>query len=244
MVHFMPAPTQLVYVVLSAIFVMQGVGVLLMRETVAPRSGAMASLKPRFCVPAAVRQPLLVAIPVLVAAWSIAGLYASLGPALMRRVFGLDASLQGGVAFFVLAISGTLAVVLVQRYEPRRMMALGAWALLAGVAITLGSLSHQSVATFFLGTAVAGIGFGAAFQGAVRTIVPFAAPHERAGVLSVIFVVSYLAMGIPAVVAGVLITQKGNILATAQGFGSVVMILAALAIGGMAIQRAPQRLRA
>ncbi|MEO7007773.1 MAG: hypothetical protein ABI156_01370, partial [Caldimonas sp.] len=79
---------------------------------------------------------------------------------------------------------------------------------------------------------VAGAGFGAGFQGAVRTVVPYAAPRERAGVLSVIFVVSYLALGGPAVAAGVLISQGGHIVATANEFGAVVMLLAARALLG------------
>ena len=47
------------------------------------------------------------------------------------------------------------------------------------------------------GIAIAGAGFGPGFQGAFRSVVPLVAPHQRAGVLSVLFTVSYLAMGVP-----------------------------------------------
>ncbi len=77
-----------------------------------------------------------------------------------------------------------------------------------------------------------GAGFGAGLQGAVRSVVPFAAPAERAGVLSLMFLVSYLAMGLPAVVAGYLVVHEGNVFRTAQEFGAVVMILATLALIG------------
>jgi hypothetical protein len=70
------------------------------------------------------------------------------------------------------------------------------------------------------------MGFGTGFQGAVRSIVPFAAPHERAGVLSIVFIVSYLSMGVPAIVAGVLVARHGNILGIGKEFGLVVMTLA------------------
>src|SRR5713226_9326140 len=43
MVHYLPAPTHFVYFVLAAIFVAQVVGVLLMPESIPPRTGAMAS---------------------------------------------------------------------------------------------------------------------------------------------------------------------------------------------------------
>jgi hypothetical protein len=98
-------------------------------------------------------------------------------------------------------------------------------------------LSITSAALFFVATALAGVGFGAGFQGAVRLVVAVAAPRESAGVLSVIFVVSYVAMGLPAVIAGGLVAHDGNILATAQQFGAFVMVLAGLALWGASSRR-------
>jgi hypothetical protein len=80
---------------------------------------------------------------------------------------------------------------------PRTVIAYGAFALIAGTAAVMAALDAQSAAGFFLASALAGSGFGAGFQGAMRTVLPTAKAHERAGVLSVVFVVSYLAMGIP-----------------------------------------------
>jgi hypothetical protein len=85
---------------------------------------------------------------------------------------------------------------------------------------------------FLLGTAVAGIGFGAGFQGALRSVVVLLQPQERAGVLAVLFVISYLAMGLPAMVAGYGVSHQGNIASTAFEFGSGVVLLALLALAG------------
>jgi MFS family permease len=232
MVHYLPAPTHLVYFVLVAVFVAQAAGVVFMPESMPPRAGAIASLRPQFSLPAATRQPILVAAPALIAVWSLAGFYASLGPSLVRSSFGLDSSLLGGVALFVLAGTAGIAVLLTQRLEPRTLMIYGTTAVLAGVAIAASSISYRSAGMFFLGTALAGSGFGTGFQGAIRTVVPLAAPRERAGVLSVIFVISYLAMGVPAVIAGYLVARQGDLSMTAREFGAVIMVLAALALAG------------
>jgi hypothetical protein len=56
-----------------------------------------------------------------------------------------------------------------------------------------------------------------------------AAPHERAATLSIVFIVSYVALGLPAIIAGSM-ARHGNLLATAQVFGAVVMALAAAAL--------------
>jgi hypothetical protein len=149
---------------------------------------------------------------------------------LLRGMLGVGSALLGGLALFVLAASAGLAVLVLKDREPRDLMTFGAAMLAAGVGLTVWSLPHHAIAAFFAGTSIAGMGFGTGFQGAVRSIVPFAAPHERAGVLSVIFVVSYLSMGLPAIAAGVLVARHGNILATGKEFGLVVMTLASAAV--------------
>ncbi|HTT10685.1 MAG TPA: MFS transporter [Burkholderiaceae bacterium] len=231
-VHYLPAPTLLVYFVLATVFVLQAVGVVFMAETVTRRAGAVASLKPQFGLPAAARGPMLVAVPALVAAWSLAGFYASLIPALIRSVFGFDPSLASGIAAFAFAGSGATTVLALTSRAPRLVMAYGAFALIAGTAAAMGALGARSGESFFFATALAGSGFGAGFQGAMRTVLPTAEAHERAGVLSVVFVVSYLAMGVPAVVAGFFVSHGGALLPIAQHFGAVVVGLAAFALLG------------
>ena len=247
MVQYLPAPTHLVYAFLAAVFLVQGAGVYLMRETISPRRGALASLKPQFRLPRAVREPLLLAVPVLVAAWSLASFYGALGPALVRGLLGTGSALFGGLALFTLAASAGTAVLLLQEREARGLMTFGAIALATGVGFTVWTLPAHSLVLFFFGTLVAGSGFGTGFQGAVRTIVPQAAPHERAGVLSIVFIVSYLALGVPAVVAGMRLAQHGDIFGTAQEFGVVVMTLALVAVIATALRaltRRPARARA
>jgi len=241
LVQYLPAPTHLVYAVLCVIFVLQGIGVVLMADTIAPAPGALASLKPQFNLPAAVRGPLLLALPILVASWALAGFYASLGPMLLRGMLGVGSALLGGLALFVLAASAGLAVLMLQRREPRAMMTFGASLLAAGVAVAVWSLSHHAIAVFFAGTSIAGMGFGAGFQGAVRSIVPFAAPHERGGVLSIVFIVSYLSMGVPAIAAGALVARHGNILGTGKAFGLVVITLALAAVMAAGLRMATGR---
>jgi predicted MFS family arabinose efflux permease len=57
-----------------------------------------------------------------------------------------------------------------------------------------------------------------------------AQPHERAALLSAVYVVSYLAFSIPALVAGLLITHVG-LRDTALGYGVFVALLAVSTVG-------------
>jgi hypothetical protein len=153
-------------------------------------------------------------------------------PALTRSVFGFDPSLASGIAAFAFAGSAAATVLAFSSSSPRTVMAYGALALIAGTAASMNALGTQSAAGFFVATALAGSGFGAGFQGAVRTVLPTAKVHERAGVLSVLFVVSYLAMGVPAIAAGFFVSHGGALLATARHFGAAVEGLAAFALLG------------
>ncbi|RIJ78276.1 MFS transporter [Nakamurella silvestris] len=240
LVRYLPAPTHLVYLVLLGVLVLQAVGVLFMAETSSSIPGALNSLRPRFAVPAPARRPLLLAAPALIAVWALAGLYGSLGPALLRQLAGSDSVILGGLALFTLAISGALTVLALRNTAPRTVMLIGSAALVLGLVLTFLSIVGGSVPVFFVGSVIAGVGFGGGFQGALRTVIPLAQPHERAGLLSTVYVVSYLAMGLPAVVAGALVVDGGGLTATAQEYVIAVLVLAVLALAGVARSR-PRR---
>jgi hypothetical protein len=79
-------------------------------------------------------------------------------------------------------------------------------------------------------------GFGAAFNGSIRSLVPLAAAHERAGLMSGFFVLSYLAFSLPAVAAG-LFTGRFGLQTTTMGYGLALMAMAAAAL--LAMERRP-----
>jgi MFS family permease len=241
LVRYLPFPTHLVYVVFGLVFILQALALVFMTDSIAPRGGVLKSLRPQLSLPRATRAPLLLAAPVLVAVWALAGFYGALSPLLVKGMLGVNTPLICGLALFVLAACGSLSVLVLQHREPKEMMMFGVASLFVGVAIAVLSLPYNAIAWFFIGTMLAGVGFGAGFQGAVRTVVPFAAPHERAGVLSIIFIISYIAMGVPAVAAGWLIARHGNILATAQIFGAMIMALAFTAFLGSVLRAATKR---
>jgi MFS family permease len=232
-IRYLPDPTHLVYLALIGVFALQLAGVALMPETVTRKTGAISSLVPEIRLPRGVRRPVLVAAPVLFAVWALVGLYASLSPALVRDLTGTRSVVLGGLALFVLAGTAALSVLALRHVTPRRMMLAGTLTLIAGVVLTLVAIDAHSVVGFFAGTAVAGAGFGGGFQGAIRTVVPLAAAHERAGVLSLLFVVAYTGLGLPAVAAGFAVVHTGDLLGVARWYGAAVVLLALLALAGL-----------
>ena len=179
-------------------------------------------------------------MPVLFAVWALAGLYAALGPALVHALTGSRGVILGSLSLFVLAASAVVATIVLRRAAARTLMVSGILILIAGVAVTIMAVNLGSAAIFLAGSAIAGAGFGASFQGGIRLVVPLAAAHERAGVVSLLYVVSYLGLGVPVVLAGIGVVHGGGLIDTARYYGAAVIALAALALFGL-IKNRPGR---
>ncbi len=231
-VQFLPAPTELVYLFLSCVFLVQAVGVALIAETSARVPGARRSLRPTLALPPQVRGAVAIAAPSLVAVWTLGGFYASLGPSLAQLVAGDNSMILGGAALFLLAGCGAVTVLGFHRTEARRFALFGALAMIVGSSLLLWGVAARSLPIFALGIFPAGAGFGAGFHGALRMIVADAKPHERAGVVSVVYVISYLSLGLPAILAGALVVDS-TLAQTAEEVGAGVIVLATLTAAGL-----------
>ncbi len=196
-----------------------------MPETVMPKPGAFASLQPHVSVPARARRALVQVTPVTIASWALGGFYFSLMPSLVRVATGVTSPIVGGLVVSALTFSGAIAVLSLRNTSARRILSGGIPALVSGVTITLVGVQMQHVSLMLVGTIVAGIGFGAAFSGSMRTVLPQAEAHERAGLLSAFYVEGYLSFSLPAILTGLVAPIAGLPLA-AEVYGAAVIVLA------------------
>jgi len=225
LVTYAPDPQQLVYAVLLALSAAEALVLWYMLETVTPKPGVLASLRPHVSIPAKARRALMQVTPVTVASWALGGFYFSLMPSLVPVATGVTLPIVGGLVVSALTFTGAMAVLSFRNTSARRILSGGIPALVAGVVITLTGVQMQRVSLMLLGTIVAGVGFGAAFSGAMRTVMPQAEAHERAGLLSAFYVEGYLSFSLPAILTGLLAPIAGLPLA-ADLYGAVVIVLA------------------
>ncbi|MFI5622296.1 MFS transporter [Nocardioides sp. NPDC051685] len=203
-------------------------GVWLVPETAPRHEGLVASLRPRIAVPPVIRGLLARSVPAIFAGWATGGLFLSLGAAIVRSELGATNHILQGLAIGALAGAGGLASYVFRHRSARTTTLYGTAALAAGTVLSLLALLTGSVAAYLVAVVIAGTGFGTAFFGILRSIMPLLPAHERAEVFAVIFIVSYLAFGIPAVIAGVLTPQLG-LAATTYVYGTVVAVLSVAA---------------
>ncbi|MFC4019091.1 MFS transporter [Micromonospora sp. GCM10011542] len=232
LIQLLPAPTRLVYVVLLVVLLIQGLGVVLMPETVTRMKGALRSLRPEIKLPPAVRAPLLAVAPVVFAVWALAGFFVALGPALVRALMATSI-VVGGLVLFVFSLFGVSAILLLRNAAARTVMHTAISALILGMVITVVSVTTESIFGFFVGLALGGVGFGGGFQGSVKTVMPLVEAHERSSVLSLLYIVCYVGFGLPAVIAGFLVVYAGGLLRTANEYAVAVIVLALIALLGL-----------
>lgn len=235
LVEFAPLPTQLIYWTLLALMLVQALYVWRLPETVSRIPGALASLRPTLHVPPQARRALWLSLPVDLAVWAMGGFYLSLAPSLVRAATGSTSNLIGGGLVAVLTLSGALMIFTLRNRPADKVLRLGAGLLTIGVALILTAVHSASLPLFFIATLIAGSGFGAGFLGALRSVVPLALPHERAGLMSAFYVLSYLAFCLPSLLAGNLIRSFG-LIATTDGYGAVLMVLALGALVALLLQ--------
>ncbi|NXY94937.1 MFS transporter [Streptomyces sp. BR123] len=231
LVQYAPAPTVLSYLLLVAAFAVTLVGVVRMRESapLGPGGRSWRIVPHRIGVPAAVRGRFAVLVLTVVAVWTVGGFYLSLGPHLALLLLRSTNYLVGGATVALLAGAATAAQLLLGRTAPLRTAVLGLGGLLAGLALVLLALQTGSAALFLAGTAVLGSGWGAAFLGAFRALSALAEPAHRGELTAAVYVFAYLAMSVPAVLAG-LLTNVHGLHRTSVGFMAAVAGVCVLAL--------------
>jgi MFS family permease len=219
-VQLLPAPRVVPYVVLFALFAVAFTGALLMPEPVRERSRLrLTPQKPG--VPAVVRRPFLLAALGVLSSWSIGGLFFSLGPQLSAVVFETQNHIVTGLSVVVLAGSGAVAQVVFGRSAPWLGTAAGSVALAAGLLLIVLAAVENSAALLLAGSVIGGAGFGVAFLGSLRSLSVAIPTEHRAQVMSAFYVVAYVSLSLPAVLAGIVVTPLG-LEPTFEIFGSVV----------------------
>lgn len=222
LVQYGSAPRVLPYVLLLVLFAVVFAGAYGMPEPVpADKRTKLRLTVQRPSVPAGIRHPFFLAGLAVVASWSMAGLFFSIGSGLSTQLFQTTDVVVGAIGGVVLGLAGALSQMVFSRATPWRGTSVGAVALSAGTVLIVVAAETGSGAALVTGCVVAGLGFGSAFLGGLRQLTAVIPPEHRAAVMSAFYIVAYSSLSIPAVVAGIVVTHLG-LVQTFEIFGSVI----------------------
>ena len=222
------SPMADVFGALTGVYLVLALALWLLPETSPRHVGVLASFRPKVGVPRSARPAFVRSAPALFAGWATGGLYLSLGAPLVAQELGGTNHVEQGLVVTILTGVGALSSFVARKHSARQITLYGTTALALGTALTLVALAVGSYWSFIAAAVVAGSGFGTSFLGIMRSITPVAAPDERGELFASVFVVSYLAFGIPAVVAGIAAPHLG-LAPTTYAYGGLVVALSGTA---------------
>ena len=223
LVQFGPAPRVLVFWIAIGILVACAIGVSVAPETVRRSRGARLSLIPRLRLPAAARPLLPVATAVFVATWGLGGYYQSFGPSVAMNDLKTTSSLVAAAvvaSYFSPAIVGGLAT---GRLSPAGAQRVGMSIIVLAVLGLIGAIVSENAVLFLVAGVLGGIGGGAANSGSARALLAEATSGERAGVLTVVYAISYAGAAVPSLIAGQL-ARTLSLLALTIGFACLAAL--------------------
>ncbi len=228
-IEFTSHANTIAFVSLSLLSLLGVAAVAASPETIRRTPGALRSMIPSVAIPRAARAQFFAAAPVVAAVWMLAGLSGGLAPSMVHSVFHINNGLLDGLAGFIAPAVSVVVGLCFASAKSQRAMTLGIYTSIAGSVGILAGAASGSLITMFVGQAVAGIGFGAAFTASLGLIIPLVSPHQRAGIVAGIYAVSYVSLGLPVVIAGQL-TDSLGVVPTVAWYSAVVIFLALLSL--------------
>jgi predicted MFS family arabinose efflux permease len=228
-IQFTSTANTIVFAALIVVTVLGIAVVALSPESVTRAPGVLRSLIPRVSIPVVARREFLAAVPVITGVWMLAGLSLGLAPTIVRSVFHFDSGFLNGLSGFIAPAVSAIIGVLFSNVGARRSILIGIVASIVGAVGIVAGVSGESLGIMMAGQAIAGIGFGAAFSGALRHIMPLAAAHQRAAVIAGVYIVAYIAFGLPVVIVGQLAANLG-LIPMIVGYGAVAVALSLVSL--------------
>jgi MFS family permease len=231
--QYAPHPLRLPFVVIGALVVAMGVGLLGLRETHADRTrGAIRVAKPS--VPAEIRGDFWFAALGVMAAWSVLGVLLSLFPTLAAQKTGVHNLVFGGAVVAVSALAAALVQLAATDLEARRSALIGDLGMAISLLLTIPALiSHNPYAVFAM-SAILGGAFGLSFGGSLRHLSNVVPADRRGETMSAYYLLAYSAMAFPTIGAGWAATTWG--LDAIYPWFAVLASLACLAAGWLGVR--------
>ena len=212
--QYLPWRTSLCYLVLLVANLLSLVAISVMVEPLIARPDTAYRVRsPR--IPRSILGPVLVACGAMAVGWTLGGMYGSLSPSIVDLLLHGNGLVISGAVLSLFNLVGGVGQCLASRHLPHRVMLVAVvTTMIGGVAVLL-ALDAKSLALFFVATVFAGIGASIVFVGSLALVNQLSPAESRAETVTAYSMSGYIALAIPTVALGLLVTHVGLKSATA-----------------------------
>ncbi|NHI17536.1 MFS transporter [Microbacterium excoecariae] len=222
LVDFAPLPRLLSYLAATVLLGIAFVLLATSTETVLRRPGVFASVRPRLGLPVTARPFVPAAFSVFIATWAYGGYFQAFGPSVAADYLHSSSALVAAAIFASWMAPGVFGGPIADRMRPATALRISMIVVLIAAAGLVGAIFAGSAVLFVSFGVLGGLGMGIGTAGAMRSLLPAAAPSERAGLLSLIYAASYLGGAIPALIAGQL-SQVIDLFTITAGYAAIAV---------------------
>ncbi|MEZ5212536.1 MFS transporter [Gordonia sp. PP30] len=202
-------PLRIPYAIVAVIVAVLLVAVIALVEPHSARTGGRVRLQ-RPSIPHEIRAEFWFAGIGILTSWSVLGVYLSLYPALTQHTTGHHSAIFAGVVISMMAGAASASQWIGGRFAPRATAIAGDLGMVVALGFAVAAVHSGSTVAVLIDALVLGAVFGLAFGGSLRYLSEVAPAHARGQVMSAYYLLGYLAMGVPTVVAGALASRYGT----------------------------------
>lgn len=223
LVEYAPMPRQFSFYIVLVLLALSALFICFSTETMEKHSGALRSLKPHFALPPKARAAFPVAAVTFVCTWSLGGFFQAFGPAIAKTQLNSPSAVAAAFVFASIMAPSSLGASIAGKTTPKkaqRFFMLGFTVFVLGllVCMKLGVLLP-----YLIMSVLAGIAQGGVLSGSIQSMVQGLAKEQRANVLSVIYVTSYIGAAVPTLIAGHY-SESFSLFQVACGYGALAIL--------------------
>lgn len=231
-VTYASEPLKTTFVIVGIILCVSLLALWFTTESVNKQKITSKIFKPSLTMPANSRKRFALISPINISLRMLSGFYLSLMPSLLAAAFGDINIWVSGSAFLFLTISASIAIIFINRIQYDGFMKVGILLLFIGVILLLFGVNINRVLLLFVGSSLAGMGFGICFMQEMAVLLTDVDATIKSRVLSVFYIESYLAFCVPVLVTSFALNRYGASLVTATNiYGGAILCLLGIAIG-------------
>ena len=157
------------------------------------------------------------------------GLYFSLNPTFALDILHVNNIALGGIISSIMVFTAVVIQKFLWKHNPISLELGGLLSLIIGLSLISITTVQSSIIILIIAAIFSGIGFGAAFMGAINIINRIAPSNKRGNVTSFFYAISYAALGVPIIGLG-LALEYLNIFTAVREFVIIIIIIAIIDI--------------
>ncbi|MEL4155371.1 MFS transporter [Corynebacterium bovis] len=168
-----------------------------------------------------------------VVGFTTSGLFSAVVPGFVKGPIGISSPAVIGVTVCLFFLSSAAAQIILSHHSDRSLVTVGSVASIVGLVLLIVALVTTNVVALVLSSLVAGAGQGLTFTAGMRAVTAATPLEHRTSVVAAYFVVAYVAISVPPVLAGILTGPMGVVGSTLL----FAVVLIALTLFGLTRRR-------